>query len=1099
MSSHSEHMARQGSIVPTLFIGLGGVGSRIVDRIALRAKRLPNWKSQLEPLTSFVAVDTNELDQHALKNIPDGNRLNISSFDKSKALESFRRSENVQASQWIDAGYEPRKGVKPGAGQIRIESRFGFFYHSPEIRKRLKQIVEATLKPGITWRQSQPPKYYVYVFCTLAGGTGSGSHLAMAYLIDEIIRENNWHPRVIGNLILSSSILNKIGPELHGRIHANSYAALKELEHMTKLGYQQVVDEGRRSDVFVYRRDEHTSEVTRVADRPFFLSFIFDRPPHISINDLEGTLGDAAFLQVFTPLMDHVAGELDNYELHQMELTTFPGQLRDVGLGYTKNHGAAGTVAMVLPGEDLLSYSAYRFAAHAVRTQITFGVDPRDSDDERSRALSRLAVNYNDANFLRKSEESRERDINHAFMESVRELARQDERDDLLDGYWYQLVESIDKGKLIKVDDKGQEQREESLVDRVTRKLGEDRQGLLNEVTIRDRAFVFYMDGINQYVELVSRLKEDIQAARKRVDEGTEGLLRAVQEGEPVTDLKLDPIAERYLVLRLLDLCGEKLIPTAQDQQDKAATKHIDNPSVLDRLEKEYYESLQHAAGQKKFGIFKSEGAFLEARDDAQGGYRDTARAARKFFEAMIQLRQLRALLDYLKGRSYQYSRLSTHMEKLVEELEEAAERLRKAEAGGEPPFALRVEVFETLEEPRTRIWDQVYQALYVADGAALTTYDRGVLSKAITEQLKPVIGESGRLEPKPVTRTVTDVRQALLDLGRTRLRGRIFGDHDQVGQDLASGLRIEARLRLKGLPEHRDGVPEQAIQDYIERKLNALQQLAGVFARVDSAESSALDDGVVSDRTRHVLLGLGGEGASQSATDFAHRIESKLRQGNRTVNLHTDGTDPRLCAVFDQESGIPLYYFKAILEEVEPPYIAATSVDRRGFMLHIDYNWEDGLPNLNPRKSEVEVGWSLLAFTEGLVTAVITQAAEGWTLNLDGQGRKAVLGTSLTTALYRLGEVYRNEDLAQLISARIKAEREQMGPEQVRATLERLREHIVALRNDLASQKVFGGIGREALLDIPVLRALERQAEKGLPADSAATPHIGKPRQWQR
>jgi hypothetical protein len=146
-----------------------------------------------------------------------------------------------------------------------------------------------------------------------------------------------------------------------------------------------------------------------------------------------------------------------------------------------------------------------------------------------------------------------------------------------------------------------------------------------------------------------------------------------------------------------------------------------------------------------------------------------------------------------------------------------------------------------------------------------------------------------------------------------------------------------------------------------------------------------------------------------------------------------------------------------------------------------------------------VEVGWSLLAFTEGLVTGVITQETGGWTLNLDGQGRKAVLGTSLTTALYRLGEVYRNEDLAKLIGARIRVEREQMGPEQVQATLRRLREHIVALRDDLAAQKVFGGIGREALLDIPVLRALERQAEKGLPADSAATPHIGKPRQWQR
>src|ERR1051325_8370144 len=96
----------QGSIVPTLFIGLGGTGSRIVDRIAGRAAVLPNWESQLRPLTSFVSVDTNDLDQHRLRNIPQGNRLNISVFDKAKAIEHFRRSKDAQALQWLDPGYQ---------------------------------------------------------------------------------------------------------------------------------------------------------------------------------------------------------------------------------------------------------------------------------------------------------------------------------------------------------------------------------------------------------------------------------------------------------------------------------------------------------------------------------------------------------------------------------------------------------------------------------------------------------------------------------------------------------------------------------------------------------------------------------------------------------------------------------------------------------------------------------------------------------------------------------------------------------------------------------------------------------------------------------
>src|SRR3954469_12768723 len=250
-----EFRPGQGTIIPTLFVGMGGTGSRIVDRIAARAERLPNWESQLQPLTQFVSVDTNELDQHKLAHIPPGNRLNIADFDKARVIDGFRRSKDEQALQWLDQGYQPRPGFKPGAGQIRVESRLGFFFHSPEIRERLRQLVQESLRPGITWRQGVPPKYNVYLVCTLAGGTGSGSFLPMAYLLQAVISELNWQPRVVGNLLLSTLMLEKNAPELHPDIHANTYAALKELEWLTKLDYKQVKDEGRTSEPFVYCRD----------------------------------------------------------------------------------------------------------------------------------------------------------------------------------------------------------------------------------------------------------------------------------------------------------------------------------------------------------------------------------------------------------------------------------------------------------------------------------------------------------------------------------------------------------------------------------------------------------------------------------------------------------------------------------------------------------------------------------------------------------------------------------------------------------------------------------------------------------------------------
>ncbi len=224
----NDYRADQGTVTPSLFIGMGGVGSRIVDRIAARAASLPNWESQLKPLTAFVSIDTNDLDQDALKNIPKGNRINIAAFDKQKVVEHLRRSKDPQTDQWLPATYTPREGVKPGAGQIRIESRLGFFFHSPAIRQRLSDLVNQALTPGVTWRKQG--KVNVYLYCTLAGGTGSGSFLSLAYLIHDIVERTGWQPRLIGSLLLSTLVTDRVGPELHTNIHANTYAALKELE-----------------------------------------------------------------------------------------------------------------------------------------------------------------------------------------------------------------------------------------------------------------------------------------------------------------------------------------------------------------------------------------------------------------------------------------------------------------------------------------------------------------------------------------------------------------------------------------------------------------------------------------------------------------------------------------------------------------------------------------------------------------------------------------------------------------------------------------------------------------------------------------------------
>lgn len=1086
---NDEYRSGQGTIIPSLFIGVGGVGSRIVDRIVSRASFLPNWESQLRPLTNFVSIDTNELDQNRLRHVPPGNRLNIAAFDKAKAIDYLRRSKNPQALQWLDGSYQPRPGYKPGAGQIRIESRLGFFYHSPEIRQRLRELVTETLRPGITWRQTSPPKYNVYLFCTLAGGTGSGSFLSVAYLVDAVLRELNWQPRVIANLMLSTLMLNAVGPELHADIHANTYAALKELEHLTKLDYPQIKASGRTAEDFVYWRDENNPAVQQVRSRPFFISFIFDRPPHLGLPDAEAAIADAAYLQIFTPAIDNLASELDNYEKNLEGLTRFPGDLRDLGEGYSKNFGSYGAAAMVLPGHDLLEYSACRFAAQAIRTQITFGADPTNPTDDRARALARLAVDYSDPKFLSMADDGRERAINQSFIASVQEMARQDKAQELVEGYWYRLVETIDQGRQTGVDDKGEPVRGESQVQWIERKLEEERRELLNKVSIKERAFVFHREGVNQYVELVSRLLDDIRAARAIVDEGVRGLEASAGEGEHVSSLKLDPIGERYLVVRLLERCETAWIPDANQQLEKARARDAGNPKVRERLERELFESLQEATARRT--LLNRDQAFLNARDEAQEYFRGVASAARKTFDAEIRLRQLRKLLEYLERRSRQFARLATRMDALVQDLEREAERLRRGESVLVAPLALRVEVFETLDEPRRRIWDRVYHALFVEGGRYIGTFDRQLLAETIARELKPVVRADGTVAEKSLDQTVGDLRRALRALGIERLRATIFGAPGQSGLDLIRGLELEAQLTLRpGKPAGVE-VSSEEVEQYRERKFRALAQMAGVLARVNTAESKTLDDGVIVNRTRQLIVGLDEAGGTGSER-FLDRLRSVLSAGGRQVK--TDHWhDPQLLLVHDVELPIPLYYVEPVVGEIEDAYLKVAADERRAYKLHTDYHWEEVLPNLNPRRSEITVGWALRVLAEGLVTQVVARRGGTWIWRLDGGEASEPLGHSLSSALYRLGVIHSIEDLQTRLDRALQTARRELG-----AALEgERRQQLLALLDSLVGEiglrRLRGELSREDLLDLPVLRALrgELQSSTGLTLTAARDEHL--------
>lgn len=244
-------------------------------------------------------------------------------------------------------------------------------------------------------------------------------------------------------------------------------------------------------------------------------------------------------------------------------------------------------------------------------------------------------------------------------------------------------------------------------------------------------------------------------------------------------------------------------------------------------------------------------------REEASDVYRKAIIATRKEFDAEIALAQLRALLSYLQGRARLYASLARDVNVLVNELESQAEDLRKGHYG-QPRLALSVEVFETLHEPKERIWDRVYEYLFVRSGRYLRTFERSMLAASIAVQLKPEVGPDGRISRKPVDKIVSDLRDALLKLGREKLSPGIYGDRANAGLDLRSALEIEARLQLANADVPPLGVSASQIEDYFTKKFHALAQITGIMGRVDLDTWQSRGDGVPVDKLRYLAQGLG-------------------------------------------------------------------------------------------------------------------------------------------------------------------------------------------------------------------------------------------------
>ena len=786
-------MIQKMKIAPHLFVGLGGCGSQIVNEIARKVKRNASEYERYKNLIHFFAFDT---DQHELKKADAVDvRVPISDFDKrSFVAHSFGQRgapEDPLFSSWWPEHYMPRDVAGAGAGQIRIESRLSAYFtlkFKPEVFTALERAVGQCF--GISERFRDQDKFpMVHIYASLAGGTGSGSFLPMAYLLYDLMKEHK-RPIVVGTYVLPA-VFRRAGlpAQQLDKIMANGYAALMELEHLQAASEEEPIE---------FQFDPRAKEKQYAKRRAFDQVYLVDdigamREVITDPRQVYFAIADSAYAQIFSDILGRQSSTADNDE-REMGVT-------DVQK-YTKRYGSFGLSVLSLPDEDILDYCAHRFAAEA---------------------LTRTFALPEDATELAGSDHA---DRERRDQEFVRSLMTQANLPGETGHFYKRILDQCDGAEQV-----------QGAVDRFLRsfdtlfapRFGKHLAGLPrwseDKLLEYDEAADLVRTEMPRFLDAFKRFSQD---ARDKIDqeasfiaEEVAGTAHEHSFGKLVGDT--GPIFERLFLIRVAAKLRE--IQAGARAKEQAAQAKL---SGLDQGYARWVEQLSEAAPKTVTEYLRGNDYGREVVPEFIGWYRANMEGPQvALLEASGMVDLCEDLVREVEARKDRLGTLFAELVSIRGKVGGIAEELRtfgvRRDVGGQSnEHVLDVEVYQNFEDPKKfRMWHWVFEK---RENAA-ADYDPTKIFPAIQKSYASV---------KHTRHMSEAVIESLIEMGRSVWRERIAGKDEpkgleEMGLSLAAGLDEEARLAIawSKLRKHHPNEEAKRIKDYAKDWETALEAVA--------------------------------------------------------------------------------------------------------------------------------------------------------------------------------------------------------------------------------------------------------------------------------
>lgn len=334
----------------TLFVGVGGIGSDIVTRVAERCKGDETRNIR------FVAMDTNANDLRGVKNSK-ANIVPIQTSSTQSVLDYLKNDDDARTKWFPNNTTLYPKTVSEGAGQVRAISRLALnaTIKTGEISKLYKTIDSLFLKDDDDTKQA----LRVVVVSSAAGGTGSGIAMTVGMLVRNYLHKNyREKSAIVRGFLLLPGVMDTVIPTEVEResLRRNGFATIKEVNaFMIKAsGFCGVrKDLERYKDLYI-EVPTTSGKTEKLENLPFDFCFLLDRVAQSEES-----------MQTLEQYKEFAAQSLYEQNIGPMQRNAFSMEdniIKEFANGDNlgrNRFGGIGAAVLRYPYEDVIDYIAY--------------------------------------------------------------------------------------------------------------------------------------------------------------------------------------------------------------------------------------------------------------------------------------------------------------------------------------------------------------------------------------------------------------------------------------------------------------------------------------------------------------------------------------------------------------------------------------------------------------------------------------------------------------------------------------------------------------------------------------------------------------------